>query len=81
MPCALAAAGSVVPGLDHAVTAALFAVIGLAALVGLAQIVARWVRERREDRADALTAAAWRAQNAPHLLTEQQRQLVGLGVA
>jgi protein-S-isoprenylcysteine O-methyltransferase Ste14 len=39
----------------------------LAVLVAFGRWVARRMWERREDAADALTAAAWRAQNMPHL--------------
>jgi hypothetical protein len=42
--------------------AAIFAV-----LVGVGRWVARRVRERREDTADLLAAAVWRAQHMPHL--------------
>ena len=69
LPCGLACAGSIVPGLDDIVTTI---VVGLAALALLALVtrrVARWLRERREDVADTLTATHWRAAYAPHLLT------------
>jgi hypothetical protein len=39
----------------------------LAVLVGTGQWVARRVRERREDAADLLAGAAWRAQHMPRL--------------
>jgi heme A synthase len=35
-------------------------------LTAVVRWVARWLRERREDRADALAAAAWRARHLPH---------------
>jgi len=78
LPCGLACAGSVLPGLDGIVTAV---VLLLAALVlfGLAaRLAARWVRERREDAAHALTAARWRATHAPHLLTAADRARLGI---
>ena len=66
--CALGFLAAVVPGVEAALTVGLLALAGLV-LVGLAvRYGARWVRERREDRADALTAARWRAAHAPHLL-------------
>lgn len=68
VPCALAAASAVVPAVEHTVTAVLLGVTLLAALVLAARLGARWLRERREDRADAVTAARWRAGHAPHLL-------------
>ena len=72
-PCGLACAGTVIPGLDEAVTLVLLASAALAlAVVGL-RCTTRWVRERAEDRADAHTAAAWRAEQAPHLLTATDR--------
>jgi hypothetical protein len=73
LPCGLACAGSVVPGIDDIVTTI---VVGLAALA-LVALCARWmarrVRERREDAADTLTATRWRAAHAPHLLTPADR--------
>ena len=73
LPCGLACAGSVVPGLDDVVTAVVLGLAALALLALAARWVARWVRERREDRADAITAARWRAEHAPHLLTAADR--------
>ena len=69
LPCGLACAGSVVPGLDDAVTTALAVLAVVALLAAGLRWVCRWVRERREDAADALTAARWRAAHAPHLLS------------
>jgi hypothetical protein len=44
------------------------AALGFAALlIGSARWVARRVRERREDAADALAGAAWRAEHLLHL--------------
>lgn len=68
--CALGFLAAVIPGVEAALTAGLFALAALV-LVGLAvRFAARWVRERREDRADALTAARWQAVHAPHLLDD-----------
>jgi adenylate kinase len=64
IPCAFACAGSVIPGLDDAITVALLVIGALIVLVGATRLVARRVRERREDRADALTAAIWRHQHS-----------------
>lgn len=68
LPCGLACAGSVAPGLDWAVTAVLLTLAGLALALAALRWATRWVRERVEDRADARTAAAWRARHARHLL-------------
>jgi hypothetical protein len=77
VPCGLACAGSVIPGLDVAVTTVLLVLAALVLLGAASRWAARWVRERREDAADALTAARWRAVHAPHLLTTADRaQLV-----
>jgi hypothetical protein len=81
VPCGLACAGSVIPGLDAAVTTVLLALVVLAALVLLGAAgrwAARWLRERQEDAADALTAARWRAVHAPHLLTTADRTQLGI---
>ncbi len=61
--CAIGCTAAVVPAVEHAITLALLAVGGLAVLVVAVWLGARWLRERREDRADALTAATWRAQH------------------
>jgi len=41
--------------------------VSVAAFITTARWVARGLRERREDAADALAGAAWRAQHMPHL--------------
>lgn len=64
----LAVLGSVLPAVEHATNVLVLGTLGLALLVALARLGARWVRERIEDAADARTAAAWRARHAPHLL-------------
>jgi hypothetical protein len=46
------------------------AVAGVALLIGGARWVARRVQERREDAADTLAGAAWRAKHMPHLATQ-----------
>ena len=78
LPCGLACAGSVIPGLDDIVTTIVVGLAALALLALAARWVARWVRERREDAADALTAARWRAVHAPHLLTPADRTRLGI---
>ncbi len=65
--CGLGLAGALSPAVEHTITAALVAVAVLTALVIGARWVARRLRERREDAADALAAAQWRAQHMPHL--------------
>ncbi len=80
-PCGLACAGSVIPGLDEAVTISLLALAALLVLTLMLLWAARWVRERREDRADTLTAARWRAAHAPHLLTATDRAHPGTRAA
>jgi hypothetical protein len=50
----------------------------LAVLAGFGRWVARRVRERREDAADLLAAAAWRAQHMPHLAAQIERDRVGV---
>ena len=59
--CALGAVSAVVPAVEHTVTVGLV-VLGLVGLLvaGL-RLLARWLRECREDREDEITAAAWRA--------------------
>lgn len=62
--CATGCATSVVPGLEDLITRALILAAALVVLGVLARLGARWVRERREDREDELTAAIWRAEHA-----------------
>lgn len=62
--CALCSATALIPGVELAVTLALGAAAALALVLLGVRLVRRWLRERREDRDDALTAAAWRAENA-----------------
>lgn len=59
--CAFGAVSSVVPAVEHAVTVGLVVLVLLGLLVAGLRLLARWVRERREDREDKITAAAWRA--------------------
>ncbi|OZM83611.1 hypothetical protein [Pseudonocardia sp. MH-G8] len=63
-------AAAVVPAVEHTITTGLLIVGVLVAAVVAVRVLARWVRHRREDRADALAAAAWQARHAPHLLNE-----------
>lgn len=59
--CGLAVLGSVVPVVDQVVNLGLLGLGVLAVLVLVSRWLARFVRERIEDRADVRTAAAWRA--------------------
>jgi hypothetical protein len=78
--CGLACLASVVPAVERAANVATAAGLVLVALVVAVRLGARRLRERREDRADALTAARWRAAHAPHLLTDDDRaRLAGIG--
>lgn len=78
--CGLACLAALVPAVEHAANLAVAAGLVLVALVMVVRLGARWLRERREDRADALTAARWRAAHAPHLLTNDDRiRLAGIG--
>ncbi|MBN9098854.1 MAG: hypothetical protein J0I49_12190 [Pseudonocardia sp.] len=61
--CATACATSIVPGLEDLITRTLILGAVLVALGVLARLALRWLRERREDREDALTAAIWRAEH------------------
>ncbi len=65
--CGLGFAGALSPAVEHAVTTALVAVVMLALLVAGVRWVVRRLRERREDAADALAGAAWRARHMPHV--------------
>ncbi|CAA9403683.1 MAG: hypothetical protein AVDCRST_MAG66-1571 [uncultured Pseudonocardia sp.] len=61
--CLLACVAAIVPAVEHALNTAVIAVGALLALVLALRLGLRWLRERREDRADEITAAAWRARN------------------
>ena len=65
--CGLGLAGALSPAVEHALGAALLTLAALAVLVLIVRTAARMLRERCEDRADAVTAAAWRAEHMPHL--------------
>ncbi len=56
---------SVSPAVEHATTLVLFTVGAIAVLVVAVRLVARWVREYREDRDDERTGATWRARHMP----------------
>lgn len=75
--CGLACAGSVIPGLDDVVGTILVALAALTLLALVTRALSRRVRERREDAADALAAARWRAAHALHLLTATDRAHLG----
>jgi ABC-type transport system involved in cytochrome bd biosynthesis fused ATPase/permease subunit len=66
--CGLALFAALVPAVGHAANLAVGVALGLVLAVLAVRCLARWARERREDRADALIAARWRAVHAPHLL-------------
>jgi hypothetical protein len=57
------------------------ALAGLGVLAAAARWVARVRRERREDRADALAGAAWRAAHMPRLAAQIERDRNRAGVA
>jgi Flp pilus assembly protein TadB len=78
--CAAGCTAAVVPGAEHVITVGVLALAGLAVAVLLARLTVRWVRERREDRTDAVTAARWRATHAPHLLDDQDRAVLNVRV-
>jgi hypothetical protein len=59
--CTLAALGSVIPAVEQASNLGMAGLGILALLVIALRLLVRFVRERLEDRADARTAAAWRA--------------------
>jgi hypothetical protein len=59
---------AVVPAIEHAITTGLLVTAAVLVLVLVVRVVARRLRHRREDHADALAAARWRAIHAPHLL-------------
>jgi Ni/Fe-hydrogenase subunit HybB-like protein len=63
--CALGAVSAVIPAVEHAVTLGLVALGLLGLLVVGLRLLARWLRERRENREDEITAAAWRAAHQP----------------
>jgi hypothetical protein len=78
--CAGGCTAAVVPAVEHAITVGLLVLAGLAVAVLLARLTVRWVRERREDRADAITAARWRTTHAPHLPDDQDRAVLNVRV-
>lgn len=75
--CALALLGVLVPGVEQTINLAVTGLAALALTTLVVRLLARRVREHREDRADALAAARWRAVHAPHLLTTEQHDLLG----
>ena len=54
-------ASAVVPGVEDAINLALIVLGVLVAVIVAVRFGLRRLRERREDRADEITAAAWRA--------------------
>ena len=75
--CTLGFLAAVIPGVEAALTVGLLALAGLVLVALAGRHLARVIRERREDRADALTAARWRAAHAPHLLDDTVDVRVG----
>lgn len=77
--CALGLAGALSPVVEHAVTLALLVIAALTVAVLAARWLARRLREHREDRADTLTAIAWRSANLPadHPLVVRDRFTAG----
>ncbi len=71
--CGLGLAGALSPAVEHGIGAVLVTLAVLAVVVGLTRWGLRVRRERREDAADALAAAAWRAQHMPHLAAQRDR--------
>ena len=79
--CSLSMLGALLTTLGHPMVVS----VGLAvcaAYVAAARCRARRVRERREDAADTLAGAAWRAQHTPHLVApindDRARDRVGV---
>jgi hypothetical protein len=73
----LGCAGALLPFVEYAVTLAVLAAAGLAVLIAALRTGIRVVRERREDRADALAGATWRAEHMPHLSTVAGIERIG----
>lgn len=71
--CGLGALSALVPAVEHALTLVTIGALALLVLLIGARFAIRRLRERREDHADALTAARWRAVHAPHLLDDTDR--------
>ncbi|SHL03522.1 hypothetical protein SAMN05443637_116160 [Pseudonocardia thermophila] len=59
--CVLGLAGALWPALDRAASLVGAGTLALTVIVALGRLLARWVRERREDRADLAAGARWRA--------------------
>jgi hypothetical protein len=64
----LGCAGALLPVVEHAISLALLAAAGIVVLAVALRTAIRLARERREDAADLLAGAAWRAEHMPHLL-------------
>ena len=61
--------GAAVTATGHPLLVGLVATVA-AALAGLGRWLAGRMQERREEAADLLTAAAWRAEHMPHLAAQ-----------
>ena len=80
--CLIAFITTVIPGVEHAVNTVLIVLGALVALAVVVRFGLRWLRERREDRADEVTAAAWRAAHPrPHPHPHAQQGATWAGVA
>lgn len=60
---AIGCASAVVPAVEQTVTAVFIAIAVFAMAIAAIRYAARRIREHFEDRADARTAAAWRAEH------------------
>lgn len=76
---------ALIPVVEHTITTLILGATALAVLVIGLRLAARWIRERREDRQDAVTAAAWRAAHARppvvYAVAEQIRPAQPIGPA
>jgi len=80
--CGLSILGALLNTLGRPLVIGLGCVV-VAAFINAARWVARWLRERREDAADTLAGAAWRAQHMPGLAAgmDADRGRARVGVA
>jgi hypothetical protein len=82
--CGLSVLGALLSTLGHPLLIGV-GLVAAALAIGVARWVARLLRERREDAADALAGAAWRARHMPHLAalidTDRGRGRDRVGVA
>ena len=69
----LACLAALVPAIEQTVNLVVLGTLGLTLAALALRVILRRVQQRREDRADAMTAARWRAAHAPHLLDDTDR--------